>query len=92
MTGREPIIDVWITKYALSSGIKRATAELCLSVAPNGSMIGVIRDGRASLGELYHKPYWSGSETDAIAQAERMRVAKIASLRKQIAKLEAMKF
>ena len=40
----------------------------------------------------FHKNEWHDDKGTAIARAEGMRVSKIASLKKQIAKLEAMKF
>jgi hypothetical protein len=39
-----------------------------------------------------HKPDWHTTPEAAIARAEEMRTKKIASLKKQIAKLEAMTF
>jgi len=76
---------VWLSKYALSGGIAEYQAE--------------IRDGRAYPG----KPFMSftsfqlGREAHetkeaAIAAAEEARKKKIAALKKQIAKLEAMTF
>jgi hypothetical protein len=39
-----------------------------------------------------HKPYWHLTRAEAVKQAETMRQKKIASLRKQLAKLEKMRF
>lgn len=42
--------------------------------------------------QYYHKPYWHENRQDAVEHAERLRVKKIASLRKQIRKIEGMTF
>ena len=75
-----PTREVWIIKYVCSKGIRRAV----LPVDPAG---------RPKLG------YWgmtSGEYTDyevvARREAEKIRVRKIASLRKQLARLEAIDF
>ena len=78
---------VWITKYALSGGIEERDAELCGNdmVAirtPNGFINYIHKEGRD----------WHLSQAQALLRAEEMRAAKIASLKKQIAKLEKMKF
>lgn len=82
MTGKQTI---WISKYALSGGIGEYQAE--------------IRDGKAYPG----KPFMTFTAFDmgkdahttrdmAVSAADAARKKKIASLQKQIAKLEAMKF
>lgn len=91
MSKNDPIIDVWITQYALTAGIRQERAEVCLSTVPDGRMISVLRDGRTNL-ETYHKPNWHKTKTDAVEHAEQMRTKKIASLKKQIAKLEKLRF
>ena len=76
---------VWISKYALSGGITEYEAE--------------IRDGKAYPG----KPFMDFTSFDmgvdahdtreaAVAAAEAACKKKVASLKKQIAKLEATKF
>jgi len=40
----------------------------------------------------YHRPNWWTTPEEALARAGIMRMKKIASLKKQIAKLEAMTF
>lgn len=78
-------ITVWITKYALTSGIFAGNAE-----QDSPSMISLKRPGRMQ--EYFHGNDWHDSERGAISRAEEMRVKKIASLRKSIAKLEKLKF
>lgn len=78
----------YISKYALSVGIE----EFDLPVEPNE---------RGGVWFLEHSPYrchsysrneWHLDYPSAAARAEQMRVAKIASLKKQIAKLEKLTF
>ena len=74
----------WITRYALSGGIKEVSGTqsrefpAMITAYPN-------RDH-------YHDGDWHRTREAAVAKAEKMRVAKIASLKKQIAKLEKLRF
>lgn len=83
-------MKVWITKYALTAGVFGTEAVQPVS----GRMVVVkARPGCGSNGvEYFHGRDWHTSHSDAIDQAEDMRDAKIKSLRKQIAKLEALEF
>lgn len=78
-------MKAWITKYALTAGIQVVDGELVsegmLSYRPPGHMFKQFAHGKE----------WWLTEADAIDRAEAMRQAKIASLCKQIAKLEKMK-
>lgn len=76
---------VYISKYALSEGIKECQAE--------------IRDGKAYPGApfLDYVGFVIGNEAhltrvEAVVMADVMAKKKIASLKKQITKLEAAKF
>lgn len=80
-------MKVWITKYALTTGIYAAEAEVCETVE-DGTMIRVL----SSYGGYFHKPNWWDNEADAIRRAEVMRKRKIAGLQKQLEKLKALKF
>lgn len=73
---------MWLSRYALSDGIREFTPST------SGS------EGYVYEGWTIHKVGVDCHATKeaAIADAERRRVKKIASLRKQIAKLEALKF
>lgn len=77
-------MKVWITRYALSEGISEK--EVVLS---EGSPNMVLE--RPSFAH-YHKPDWHETKESAIERAEQMRIKKIASLKKQIAKLEKLDF
>ncbi|GJD41289.1 hypothetical protein [Methylobacterium bullatum] len=83
----EPKI-AYVTKYALSGGI--AVREI---IRADEDGYAVVRwpgglNGQFGIG----KGDWSPTLQAAIARAEAMRVAKIASLKKQIAKLEKLEF
>lgn len=78
-------IKVWITKYALTKGIIEAEALDC-----GGSMI-AVRTSTPWLNS-YHRNDWHKSEQSAKRWACVMRDKRIASLKNQIAKLEAMTF
>ena len=83
-------MKVWITKYALTDGIIEAIAfkltYRTYIVIPKyrGTKLGVIR--------LMNILDYSVSKKSAIKDAEEMRQKKIASLKKQIEKLEGMRF
>ena len=77
-------LTAWISKYALTIGIFSVKAEDCRD--------GVIRDLTTSVPCYYHKSDWHMTREEAIKQGEKMRVKKIASIKKQLKKLDEMKF
>ena len=77
----------FVTKYALTSGIQKVEAEevghdMLRQRASNGFDSYYHSEGRD----------WHRTMDAAIAKAEASRLAKIASLKKQIAKLEKLTF
>jgi hypothetical protein len=84
-----PTFTAWITKYALTTGIKQIEARRCLTA--NRDM---IEDVGTRFCVLYHGEgrEWHCSRAGAVVRAKELRTAKINSLHKQIAKLEAMLF
>lgn len=80
-------MKVWITKYALTKGIIETEAEDC-----GDDMVRVHNKGYCD--SYYHKEgnEWHRTKQSAISKAEEMRKKKIESLKKQIRKLENMKF
>lgn len=77
---------VYITKYALSTGIEKVDTELYKSAIDNRYYV-----------QIAYNKYYIGIdaftiESQAIEKAEEMRVKKIASLKKQIEKLEKLNF
>ncbi len=84
-------MKIWVTKYALTTGIiSSEAAEICEETP---TMIVF-----PACGSVYARYFhgegkdWHRTKEAAVARAEAMRVAKIASLRKSIAKLEKLKF
>lgn len=79
-------MKVWITKYALSDGIKEK------EVKQSDSFPEIVHEK-----DLYNSYYgdgkeWHRTKESALAKAEEMRKKRIASLRKQIEKLEKLRF
>ena len=78
-------MKIWVSKYALSDGIFEGESE------------GTIRDGmvRVAGQNLYlhgEGREWHRTREAAVSLAEQMRSKKIESLRKQIERLELLKF
>lgn len=78
-------MKVWITKYALTQGIFEKEVREGI-------------DGSAVYGETLYESYhgegkqWHRTKESAIKRAEEMRKDKIERLKKQIKKLERMRF
>lgn len=78
---------LWITKYALTSGIyEREQIEI------DGDMAIVLEPKSIGGKNYYHGKDWHVTRDAALARAEDMRLAKIASLEKQLVKLEKLNF
>ena len=78
------IFKVWITKYALTTGISEKEVKIdndCVSVINN--------QGEYYFGEGKD---WHKTKESAIKRAEEMRKRKIANVEKQLQKLKDMKF
>ena len=74
---------IWVTKLAISGK----------GVIPCEDARSSHVDTMVIVGSLFlHGDEWHTTPEAAIARAEKMRTRKIASLKKQIAKLEAMTF
>lgn len=79
-------MKVYITKYALSQGIFEVDGEV-------SELFPDTFDARGYLGYFHGDgKEWHRTRESAIKRAEEMRKKKIASLKKQIEKLEKMKF
>lgn len=81
---------VWVTKYCLTGGIEYIQIETTHSP----DYVQEARPGTVSYPRDFHGQGkdWHISKESAVTKAEDMRVKKIASLRKQITKLEKIKF
>lgn len=82
-------MKVWITKFALTSGILEKEAEICHSI--NDEMIKITTDHNG-LGEYYHGKDWHKTREEAVIQANDMVARKIQTVEKQLNKLKATKF
>lgn len=80
---------IWITKYALTMGIYPLEALDARSTRDTAWVEGT---GPNEYDQVFHKKEFYHSREDAVARAEELRVKKIKSLEKQIAKLKALKF
>lgn len=84
-------MKIWITKYALTTGIEMIESERMASFSIDGALLTFCRYSW-STPEQYTQKYWHKDRASAIAHAEEMRKNKISSLQKQITKLESIKF
>lgn len=80
-------MKVWITKYALTKGIIEADGELTSS-----DSVSILNRGLSLPTHWFYKGDWHSNMQSAIMRAEEMRQKKIESLKKQIKKLERMRF
>lgn len=76
-------MKIWNSKYALTEGlIEQEVEEVGDSMVKVGPLQYLHGEGRE----------WHRTRESAAARAEAMRRAKIASVRKQLARLEALRF
>ena len=90
-----PLFKVWITEYALTMGIQIADVQ---TTHADGMVDGVVEYRVTGIKHDWWGSArgegrdWHRTPDSALRRAEAMRRAKIASLKKSIAKLEAMQF
>lgn len=84
-------MKVWVTKYAMS-GKGVIPCKEARGTDYDGVIVVPAKEAQRTCDWHIHKPDWHTTPEAAIARAEEMRTKKIASLKKQIAKLEAMTF
>ena len=87
-------MKVWITKYALTQGVEEIDSNQVkeFEMTDTGYLC-FRRNGKYSYTtELYSQKEWHQTKEFAIKKAEEMRQKKIESLKKQIKKLEEMRF
>jgi hypothetical protein len=81
-------VQIWVTKHALTTGIEVKEVEKSSSTDYD-----IWREWREDgFHRYYHRPDFQFTAEDAARQATQMKDKKIASLRKQIAKLEKLHF
>lgn len=80
---------IWVTKHALTRG--RGIEKIEHAEIHDGSMVAYTAPSLR--GDYYvHGHDWHRTEVAAIARANEMRLKKIASLKKQIERLEKLNF
>ena len=80
-------MKVWITKYALTRGIIETYGELTSS-----NSVSILNWDLSLPTNWFYKGDWHSDKESAVKKAEEMRQEKIESLKKQIEKLERMRF
>jgi hypothetical protein len=83
-------MKVWITKYALTSGIIEANAEQSENAA-DCLVLNYDRNGKSTI-ETVLISDCCVTRTEAVTLAEQMRQKKLASLEKQLERLKKLKF
>jgi hypothetical protein len=74
--------EVFITKYALTKGILRASINHVYGTTAT------VKGGKSPVFKLFAKGTWHLTYKEARERAEKMRTAKIHSLKKSIKRLE----
>ncbi len=86
----EKTITVWITKYALTTGVYRTEGKT--SSVSEDMICTKVHDNDVHYKLIFHGNEWQKSESDAKKRGEEMRIKKIKSFEKQLAKYKAMSF
>jgi len=82
-------ITIYVSKYALNSGILQIDADSEYTVEDgNGTISSMNQDNPF----FFRKGFWSYDKQKAIAQAKAIQQEEIDSLEQQIKKLKAIKF
>ena len=82
---KEENVVVWLTNYALTTGIKAVVATI-----HGNSMVSYKVEGEYP--QFSHGNDWHRTPEDAIARAEQMRRAKIVSLEKSLVRVNKLVF
>lgn len=77
-------MKIYLTRYALTKGILEKEVEETFE--------NMVKENIGGYNKTYRKPFWHSTMDGAIAHAEKMKSAKIASLKKSIEKLEKLDF
>ena len=82
------IQTVWITKYALTTGVFKKEVKVFLE---SDDALTVVKEPGEHM-TLYSRDEWQSTRVAAVARAEEMRLRKIVSLERQRARLLALNF
>ena len=80
-------MKIWVTKYALTSGIEEVDAELL-----HNDKMANYGKGNGAYTQYAHNNVFHKTKEAAILWAEKMRLEKIASLQKNIEKIQKLRF
>jgi len=80
------IFTAYLTRYALTKGIRRADVSLSQTSPDIVTVVGGLHDHHHGEGKEWHRTL-----EGAIRRVEKMQEAEIASLKKQIARIEKLK-
>lgn len=80
---------IWISKYALTQGVYPVEAS---EIHKSETMAVVPPVGDLGLTQYFHGKHWHLTQANANAEAQRMRTRKVASLKKQLERLQALRF
>ena len=83
----ERMFTVWVSKYALTEGVRAWRVRDC-----GHGMVQTIKDDGSPGWGYFHKGDWHETREEAAVKAEQIRLRKIISVKKQLAKLEALSF
>ena len=83
-------MKVWITKYALTKGIY--SADVVGNMGTGDTGVCVVDINGHNRQSYFFRNDWHKTKKAAIARAKEMRKKKIASLKKQIKKIEGLDF
>lgn len=80
-------MKVWVTKYALTQGLFEMNAEII-----NRGTHHVYAKGKGPTGGNIFTREWTKTREEAVEKAEKMKKARITSLKRSIANLQTKTF
>lgn len=80
-------MKVWITKYALTQGLFEMNAEII-----DRGVKHVYARGKTPTGHSLFTREWTKTREEAVEKAEKMKKARIASLKRSITNMQAKTF
>jgi hypothetical protein len=80
-------MKVWVTKYALTQGLFEMNAEIIDRGARH-----VYAKGKTPTGHSLFTREWTKTREEAVAKAEKMKTARIASLKRSIKNMQDKTF
>ena len=81
------VFKAYITKYALTKGIFEVEVEGRFDISTS-----MVKERGKGFSPIYHNTDWHRTKESAVEKAASMKEAKIKSLKKQLASVEAKSF